>query len=90
MNNISPKVKALEKKQKLCLSHASPILEIECCFWYTCTSHYCHGELCMSTGVREMPGFGMDESGGNRISFISWAFSSVRAGGASGWSSRLR
>lgn len=55
MYNILPQVKALGKKQKLCLYHASTIfteIKILCPPWCTCTSHYCHGELCMSTGGR--------------------------------------
>lgn len=94
MNNISPKVKALGKKQKLCLSHASPIfreIKILCPPRYTCTSHYCHGELCMSTGgKRRCRGFGMDESGGNRSRFISWAFFSQSGRGERLGLSRLR
>lgn len=55
MYNILPQVKALGKKQKLCLYHASTIfteIKILCPPWCTCTSRYCHGELCMLTGER--------------------------------------
>lgn len=55
MYNILPQVKALGKKQKLCLYHASAIfteIKILCPPWCTCTSRYCHGELCMLTGER--------------------------------------
>lgn len=86
MNNISPQVKALGRKQKLCLYHARTIfteIKILCPPRYTCTSRYCHGELCMSTGGKNRcPGFGRDESRENRSRFVSWAsFSRGRAGG---------
>lgn len=53
MYNILPQVKALGKKQKLCLYQASAIfteIKFLCPPWRTCTSYYCHRELCMLTG----------------------------------------
>lgn len=70
MYSILPQVKALGKKQKLCLYHVSAIfteIKILCSPRYTCTSRYCHGELCVSTGGKDRcRGFGRDESGENR------------------------
>lgn len=88
MNNISPQVKALGKKQKLCLYHASPIfreIKFLCPPRYTCISHYCHGELCMSTGGKKRCGASEWMRVGKTEVVSFHGLPSVREGGVSGW-----
>lgn len=88
MNNILPQVKALGKKQKLCLYHASPIfreIKFLCPPRYTCTSHYCHRELCMSTGGKKRCGASKWMRVGKTEVVSFHALPSVREGGVSSW-----